>query len=165
MICWAVPSSLGPRDMESVWADPVGSVWDEGASGPVVGSDRGMTSMASAAETEGEKLFFVSCLIFKQRQIIVFPLIYDEAHASLLAVPTCSTCIKLRVCVCLVHWMSVILSNRKQVGVHLPCAGHSSGVAAVPFIPLSHQSHHQILQLCQLCLMETQQQGRIQNKC
>lgn len=52
MICWAVPSSLGPRDLESVWADPVENVWDEGDSEPVVGSDRGMTSMASAVETE-----------------------------------------------------------------------------------------------------------------
>lgn len=107
MICWAVPSSLGPRDLESVWADPVGSVWDEGASGPVVGSDRGMTSMASAAQTEGEKLFFVSSLSYssiKQQQIIGFALIYDEAHAGLLAVPTCSAgSIKLCVCVCLVH--------------------------------------------------------------
>lgn len=54
MICWAVPSSLGPRDIASVWADPLVSVWDEGASRPVVASDRGTTSMASAAE-KGEQ--------------------------------------------------------------------------------------------------------------
>lgn len=51
MICWAVPSSLGPRDLESVE-----NVWDEGASEPVVGSDRGMTSMASAVVTERGKV-------------------------------------------------------------------------------------------------------------
>lgn len=51
MICWAVPSSLGPKGWESFWADPLDSDWDEGAaSRPAVGSDKGMTSMASAAE-------------------------------------------------------------------------------------------------------------------
>lgn len=55
MICCAVPSSLGTRGLESLWPDPVESDWDESASGPVVGSDRGMTSMASAAERERER--------------------------------------------------------------------------------------------------------------
>lgn len=57
MICWAVPSSLGTRALESVWADPVENIWDEGASEPIVGSDRGTTSMASAVKTEREKLY------------------------------------------------------------------------------------------------------------
>lgn len=56
MICWAVPPSLGPRDLGSVWADPVENVWDEGASEPVVGSDRGMISMASA-QRQGEESY------------------------------------------------------------------------------------------------------------
>lgn len=47
---------------------------------------------------------------------------------------------------------SVILPDRKQVGVHCARVSHSTGVSAVPVIPLCHQSHHQILQFCQLHL-------------
>lgn len=50
MICWAVASSLGTRGLESVWPDPVNSIWDEEASRPAAGSDRGMSSIAYAAE-------------------------------------------------------------------------------------------------------------------
>lgn len=46
MICRAVPSSLGARDLVSDWADPLG------ASDSVVGSDKGMISMASAEEAK-----------------------------------------------------------------------------------------------------------------
>lgn len=48
MICCAVPSSLGNKALESLWPDPVESACVEGASRLVVGSDRGMISMASA---------------------------------------------------------------------------------------------------------------------
>ena len=59
MICRAVPSSLGPRGLVSAWADPVECDWEETASKPVVGSVRGMTSMASAEDTQREKLYLV----------------------------------------------------------------------------------------------------------
>lgn len=64
MICWAVPSSLGAWCLESVWADPVESDWDEGGSRPVVGSDRGMTSMASAAERQDLSIAVCAILSF-----------------------------------------------------------------------------------------------------
>lgn len=60
---------------------------------------------------------------------------------------------KLCVRVCLVVWVSVFLSNRKQVRVYCAHAGYSSSVAVVPVIPLSYQPHHKILQLSQLCLL------------
>lgn len=48
MICWAVPSSLARMDLESA----VGCICDEGPSLPVVGSDRGMISMASGGRKD-----------------------------------------------------------------------------------------------------------------
>lgn len=89
-------------------------------------------------------------------------------RAVLLAILTCSTgSIKLCVRMCLVLQVSVILSNRKQVWVCCARTAHSSGVPAVPVVPLSHQPHHQILQFCQLRLgrQEAKQQGDTQTNC
>lgn len=55
MICWAVPSSLGAKGLESVCTDPAAGAWGEGASWSEGGSDRGMTSMASAAGKQRER--------------------------------------------------------------------------------------------------------------
>lgn len=75
---------------------------------------------------------------------------------------TCSTgCIELRLRISLVLLVRVILANRQQVRVHCPHAGHSSGIAAVPVVPLGHQPHDKILQLGQFGLKgaaETQEQ-------